>query len=272
VNLAELHDNYSIIPAIDQIAEEVVDVTGKEIEFRARNDLQVHASTKVARERMPRHIIVFKASEGARLNHLIAHECGHILRMMRAAPEERVVPAQTPEKREVALRTLQGELTRLPIPPAAQSRIVDVWINGLVLQLTNLPVDIYIERWIRNSYPDLHEEQVRSLKVGAAENLQGLSKEVQRVTPRLLFEASNAMNFPYMMEVGKITGESYRSPYRLHANILSKGRKLQRVLSEEDQGYRGDLEHIRQWAEILGIADWFIWQDFEDMPESYYWD
>jgi hypothetical protein len=38
------------------------------------------------------------------------------------------------------------------------------------------------------------------------------------------------MNFPYMMEIGRIIGESYRSPYRLHASILSKGRKLYRCI------------------------------------------
>jgi len=51
--------------------------------------------------------------------------------------------------------------------------------------------------------------------------------------------------------------------------IVELDKRLAAVLEEPDTGFEGDVRESNQWAEIIGISDWFGWQAFEDMPASY---
>ena len=70
------------------------------------------ATSKIARARMPQHIIKYQPQMVQRINHLTAHECGHILRTMEADPSIRVVPGSNAETRAVAVRELGNELSQ----------------------------------------------------------------------------------------------------------------------------------------------------------------
>jgi hypothetical protein len=135
-----------------------------------------------------------------------------------------------------------------------------------VLQVTNQPVDVRIERWIASDYPGLEQEQIEGLEKDARVALQGLTTEVERTTPPTAFRASNAMNYAYLNHIGEITGRDYRRRFRDREEIVELGQRLYEISTEE----WSDIEVADRWAEVIGIKEWFSWRAFEDMPESYY--
>lgn len=270
MNVSELHDNYDIHPDVSQLIEQVEAKTGKPIEFLAIYNLNVDATTRIARTSIPQHVIRFKSTETERLNHLLAFSSAQILRILSAPSEERLVPATSKATLTIARDSLGGDLTRATLPKGREQEITQFWIEGLIRQLTNVPTDIFLNQWLRKKYPDLRFEQQASLRAEMTHNEQGLSKQVQRITPRKIFDASNAMNYVYRRELAEITGEKSTVAYRMFSGIINQGRVLQRILQEiGDQGHKGDREIIDRWADELGINKWFAWQSFDVIPENF---
>ena len=83
-----------------------------------------------------------------------------------------------------------------------------------------------------------------------------------------MYEGSNAVNYAYLRSVGIMLGQNLVRDYA-DAGIVKPGKRLAAVLEEPDTGFEGDVHESNQWAATLGIGDWFDWQAFEDVPESY---
>lgn len=268
MNLAELSSSYSLQPVVTEIVRKVKEVSGKDIDFRISNTISVYAVTKIARKRMSQHVIYFRKDVVDRLSYIIAHECGHILRIMEAPEEERVVPATNKATKLKVLEDIKSNSFSKPL----LAKMIGVWVDGIVMQVTNLPVDVRIERWIQKSFPSLKQEQISALEKDAEKTLAGLSKEVEMVTPTKIFAISNSMAYAYLRGIGPIVGKRYDKAFYGRNSILNLGKKLYKFLEEEDRGYSGDIETINLWAKTLGIDGWFDWISFESMPESYYED
>jgi hypothetical protein len=267
VNLDELAAGHELLPDVFEIAQLVSETTGKEIDFRPADNLSVTATIKIARERMERHILYFDRHAADRLNYVIAHESGHALRMLRLDPADRRVPVTDQATLAVAARDMGDEITFLA--PALRPQMLEMWVGGLVQQLTNQPVDVRIERWLHANYPGLRSEQVRALRKDAQVELEGLSRDVERLTPPTIFRFSNAMNYAYLSHAGRIIRGNYLGRYRKRPEILKLGQALYEA--SRDEGMT-DWEVINRWVEHLGVSEWFRWVGFEDMPESYFRD
>ena len=81
-----------LIDTVHTILEKVRNETGKRVEFIEKNDLTTFAALKMARKNMPSHLVFYKREHDEIINHLIAHECGHVLRMFAVPEEKRIRP------------------------------------------------------------------------------------------------------------------------------------------------------------------------------------
>ena len=51
---------------------------------------------------------------------------------------------------------------------------------------------------------------------------------------------------------------------------LNKGKALAEMVTKEYQNnFEGNVIMINRWTKFLGIAGWFRWMDFEDVPANY---
>ncbi len=264
-SLTEFVTQYALHPHVQEIVNEVETKTGKPIDFRSQPGLSAAATTKVARQRMSRHILIFDPAQAHRLNHLVPHECAHIFRLWDLPPEERLVPASEPANVMRAYQKVEPETAFLPLQLRAQ--LLCQWVHGLTLLVSNQPIDVRIERWLYETFPSLREEQEKSLVEDAEQIIKGLSPEVERLTPPTIFRAANAMNYAYLQCIGKLIGRSYSSKFIGQSEIISLGKELNAILTDDQPS---DTAQVNRCAAKLGIQDWFIWRDFEDMPESYY--
>jgi hypothetical protein len=266
-------EDFFQIMNIDPVAQEIVNdtekKTGKSFVFVERKDLTTSASIKITRKVMPNHILFFKRENYHIMSHLIAHECGHIQRMITASDELKVVPVLTAENRRNAItKIMKGEEKLLELYKGDSIKIINMMIDGIIKQMTSQPVDVRIERWLYNSYPDLrmtqNESVIRDIKIA----LKGLSDRIRNSFPKLAFELSNIMNYAHIKSIDDLFGTRYSKQFE-GFNGLDKGEKMYELLLSEDRGYSGDIEIINKWAKIAGIDGWITWQNFEDMPPDY---
>jgi hypothetical protein len=248
------------------ILQQTEELTGRPIEFVQDDSLSILASVRMARSFMPAHTIRFRKADPVLLAHLIAHECGHMQRMFSAAPDKRLVPVTKPKHTDLVSRILAAD------PPVvldgmderATRELFTIWHQGMV----NLNVDYRIESWLYREYPGIRPNQEKSIGLQAQMAVAGLTPNVKRVTPRLVYEGSNAMNYAFFRSLDIIFDQNLVRDYT-DAVIVELGKRLAAVLEKPDTGFEGDVRESNQWAATLGIGDWFDWQAFEDVPASY---
>lgn len=259
-----------LIETVKSILNDVDAATGKPLKFVEKNDMDVFASVKIARRSMPAHIVFYRREHDKIINHLVAHECGHILRMFGVAEERRLIPASSRDDRAV-LQEIEGDLKKISrmIPMGELAKMVGILRNGLVMQLTNYPPDIMIEKWIYDSYPELRPYQLQSLERQNNQALKCISRNVKMVTPVKIYNSSNIMNYAFFNILGSHIKADLARPY--HNTPFSKKGKQLIGLTEKDyvNTYEGDMSMINKWAEFLGLSKWFDWVGFEDVPQDY---
>lgn len=259
-----------LMPSVESILKNVETSTGKPVKFVEKDELGVFATVKMARRSMPAHIILYRRQHDPIINHLVAHECGHILRMFGIPEEKRLIPAR-PKDDRAALQELEKDLKKLSsmMPTREVMRVVNTWRDGLVLQLTNYPPDIMIEKWIYDAYPELRPYQLQSLERQRDQALGCLSKNIQMITPPKIYNASNIMNYVFFSILGDYIKVDLAKSYR-NTPFIKKGKQLIK-LTEKDyvNTYEGDIAMINKWAEFLRLSKWFEWVGFEDVPEGY---
>lgn len=256
--------------SVNEILEKVKQLTGKDIEFIEKSDLTTYAALKMARKNMPSHLIFYKEEHNEIINHLIAHECGHVLRIFGVPEEKRLIPRTDDQIKLNALAEIEPEIqelsTVLPFDKLAQ--IVNLWYNGTFRQVTNFPPDIIIEKWIYDEYPELRPYQAQSLKKQHEEALAGLSPEVMKMTPAKFLDVSNIMNYAFFRILGMYFKINYLKPYN-NSPYLNKGKELASITEDYIDNYEGDIRMVNRWAEFLNLSKWFSWTDFENIPDNY---
>jgi hypothetical protein len=259
------------IDEVYSILDKVKEETGKGFEFIGKDDLPTHAGLKMARKDMPSHIIVYRKKYDEVINHLVAHECGHILRMFKTPEEKRIIPYSDDEIKLSAIGQIETEIVGLSkiLPFERLTAIVNLWYNGIVRQVTNHPPDIMIEKWLFNDYPGIRTLQRKSLENQLKESLAGLNDSVIRITPKTILDASNIMNYTFFRLLGLHFGTNFIRPYN-NTIYVSRGKELAAITEKEYvDTYEGDIQMANRWAQFLGLEGWFKWRDFEDVPGNY---
>jgi len=259
------------IDPVPAVLEEVKAVTGKGIEFIPHDNLPAFAILKMARKNMPSHLIYYKTKHDEIINHLVVHECGHLFRIFRCPENQRLIPYSDQQTKLIALEQIENEIMAL-MPGLSKDKIAhlfNLWCDGLIRQVTNLPPDIMIEKWIYNQFPSLRHLQLKSIKKQHSESIAGLTESVRRTTPKTVLFASNIMNYAFFRILGLHIGQNFVKAYSA-TSYLGKGKDLA-FLTEKDyaDSHEGDNLMINRWAAFVNISDWFKWRGFEDVPPGY---
>jgi len=259
------------IDPVPAVLEEVKNATGKDIEFIVKEDLTTYAALKMARKDMPSHLIYYKKEHDEIINHLIVHECGHLFRIFKCSENQRLMPYSDQQIKYKALKTIENEIMALAniLSEDQIAQIIDIWFNGLVRQVTNLPPDIMIEKWIYDQFPALRPLQLKSLKKQHSESMAGLTEMTHKVTPHTILFASNVMNYAFFRIIGLHIGQNFIRAYS-STRYIGKGKELASVTERNYiDSHEGDNVMIDRWAAFVNISDWFKWRGFEDVPPNY---
>ena len=224
----------------------------------------------MARNDMENHIVYYKEGASQRINHIIAHECGHIIRIYGAAPSERLIPYFSSKNYDYALEECRNDIDNISkiVPESKLNQLIEMLFKGLVMQLTNQPVDLKIEEWIYNDYPELREFQRISFKSQLHEAIGGMNEKIRSITPSKVFEASHAMNYAYFNVLAVKAEFELDSAYG-DSEFEKKGKPLIEIMEKYENTFDGDLKRINGWAKVLNLSSWYEWKKFEDVPLNY---
>jgi hypothetical protein len=262
-----------LLPETRSILEGIEAATGVPMEIQAEPRVRgkgraIYAATDPD---PTRHLILYDPSEREHLDHLIAHECGHLRRFDEARPEDRKVPVVSVAERIAAARQFLPSISRLiesGFPEGAAANMLPVWVGGTVSQLANTPSDVRIEEDLWRDYPGLRDRQRASLIHQIKMSHQGLRPVVAAFTPETVWLASNAMNYVLAKSVARLLKmPALADPYRRHPEVRSLGQSLLEVIeAQPDAGLAGDHAISDMWADRLGIRGWFEWKRLDELP------
>ena len=253
------------------VIEEVERISGKGIEFIQKDDIPGYVVLQMARNHMPSHLIYHKKEHDEIMNHLVVHECGHLLRTLKCPEDQRRIPYSNGQIKGDALGKIESEIIDLAKVLAKDrlGQMIYLWYTGVLNQVTNFPADIMIEKWIFDQFPMLRSLQLESIRKQHAQALSGLTEEARRIAPPTILFASNVMNYAFFRILGLYIGENFIRQYS-STIYLRKGKELA-ALTEKDyaDNHEGDNIMVERWASFLNISDWFKWRGFHDVPPGY---
>ena len=259
-----------LIPETREILKNVEELTKKKFKFIPNSKITSHAKLKMARNDMENHIVYYKEGASQSINHIIAHECGHIIRIFKSDPSERLIPFISSKSSEATITEIANDIDSISkvMPKSKVEHLIEMLFKGIIMQLTNQPVDLKIEDWIYNKYPGLREFQKISFQSQLKEAIGGLNKEVRAITPSKIYEASHSMNYAYFNTLARKTRFNLDDSYD-NFEFEDKGRMLLEVLDKYEDNFDGDVRRIDDWAKILNLPSWYEWKNFEDVPSNY---
>ncbi len=207
--------------------------------------------------------------------HLLAHELEHITLEFEARNAGKsklfVTTNATVEKALQSLGDDKYKLRQTGIPSDEANRLTLEWVSGLTNQLFNCPLDMVIEYRLFHRYPHIRPFQFVSLYSTQQENAAVLtSEDVQKLTPRKIYQANVAMNTSYALFADWLyKGKTEYTKLYKASNVFATGDKLFHVWLDmyKDIGAADEYKLVGKFAEILRLREWFEFRDDVPMKE-----
>jgi hypothetical protein len=219
----------------------------------------------------PYHLLEFMPEYRDSLGYFIVHEAEHIIRLYSVPDNRRKMPAIGREQTREVVYELKEHLLRQErkgMPETLLTYLFEAWHQGLVRQLTNIPVDMRIERRIKENYAGLGSIQRKALKEELRLSYLALKPGVQALTPPKVYDASNSMNSAFAIYLSWLLNDRrLAQPFR-NTKYWKTGHKLAEPIWEtEDRGHVGDIEAIDAWTGSFGMQDWFEWTGWAELEQ-----
>ncbi|HOD34667.1 MAG TPA: hypothetical protein PLR20_00235 [Syntrophales bacterium] len=259
-----------LVQGVRTILGRVTELTGKGIDFVEKEELPVPAMLTMAGADTPRHRLFFKRDHDESVNHVIANECGHVLRLYNAPEEKRLIPVANQKTLGCYTGEMEADIRRLyqMYPPEKLMNLVMFWYESVLYQLTKMPSDIMIEKWLHREYQELLPIQLRSIGAQNDRAVATLAVEIRNTMPGRIYDACNIMNYVYFTAMGKTFGLNYVEPYRF-TKYFARGEELISLVGPvEVDSHEGDVLVINLWARYFQFSGWFDWVPIGELPRQ----
>ncbi|WP_084421408.1 tetratricopeptide repeat protein [Algoriphagus vanfongensis] len=260
----------------DSGKEELVDfinqlesMTGKEIRIEKDDSIPTAATVQIAENHdRPYHLVKFKPSSG--VDHLILHELVHVLYYHQAREIQEnqlfIVEGSSEKKFISGYAKDIRKLEKDGIPAGQISSFMKQLFEGIMRQVFNAPVDLFIEDYIHNNFPALKAQQFLSLYKLNTEAHQAVSNpRAVELVPNRILSHSKIFNVLGARHADELFGLSFESQY----DISPSEKVLIDKFWDEFIEYRDDrqpgeeYELIQHWGEDLKLDEYFKLQPEE---------
>lgn len=252
-------EGVSLLPATQLLIRRTELTTGRRIRIDTARSLSGHVRAVYAVSESDNHTDVIRVAPAERdhIDHLIAHELGHVRQLAAAPFDERTVPVVSPRVRLNAGHLLSRELLALMdrgLPSMLIPPMMIEWTNSLVSQLADTPPDIAIERSIWSEEPDLRVAQETSLR-GQVEKIQRIVVPAARLLlPPTVSRSHAAMSYAFVRSVADMLSDpSLLAPFR-GTPAETAGEALLDIYRAQSPGSLGDFRRVSHgWEATLGL-------------------
>ena len=253
-----------LMDSVRQILDTVEKSSGKTIAYIEKPDLPAPAVFNITDKDDPQLRLFYHPHYDEDINYAIANQAGHILRLFAALPEERFVSVANRQTMARFIMETESELERLSSLMGRDKvrKMISLWYQGVVFQLTRMPPDIMVNKWIYDAFPELRPLLLQAIATQRRQAIPSLSPDVRKATPARIYRAGNIMNFVFFKSLEDHFHADFIGPYHGTIFILD-GAPLARITASHNQNdHAGDRIMIDLWAAGLELNNWYEWQPY----------
>lgn len=254
--------------SVDEYRLELEKRGGIPIEISEDNSIQTAAKIEFAeRHNRNKHLVKYKSSYEA-VEHLMMHEMTHLDFVLQARKAGTNKVFLSTEKNKLRfIKSIGSTIQKLynkGIDDRAVMQFADGIFKGINLQAYNTPIDLFIEDFLYNSFPELRPYQFFSLLNLLNESIASLTNpKVLEVAPAeivsktKIFGLVNALQFQEFFGINLSPAFKPSDEERKLATTLYQDFTAIRTTRQPGQ----EFELVEKWAKSLGIDSYFELED-----------
>jgi hypothetical protein len=260
-----------LLQPVCAILDTLREVTGRDVQFVRKPDLKSLARIRMAGDLVSAHTLFYRNEDNPIINHVIANECAHLIRLFRAPAGKRRVAIANENTMARYREEIREDIQKLSLIHGldALRNFIPLWYEAVVFQVTRMPTDIMIERWIREEYPDMRDLQIVALRGQHGKAVTVLSRSVRRLTPGKIYDVSQIMNYVFFKLMGQLLGIHLVEPYEKSRYMLEGEELADWTAGNYSDSHEGDVAVIDHWARYLEISEWFEWRRFDEISRDH---
>jgi hypothetical protein len=249
---------YGLRQETQDLLEYACDVSQKGILIAPDPASPYCASVQLAGPADPYHTLTYHPDCGIDPQYLIAHECGHVIRLCSASSADHRLPQIRAPTESPYVAVEWEALSRAGLPELdIRARLSELSLD-IFQALISGPADIHIEDWLYQQY-----EGMRPWQKAAHASTAGYTARFLKAAPPIyqgLSQIRATLGYALLAEVAdRIEAPELAAPLADYADLVL-GRELRGVVEIiGDQGTPGDIETGCQWARLLGLGDSIRW-------------
>lgn len=238
--------------------------TDKKITFVAQSDIPTAAKLEVAENYgRSEHVVRYKPNYPA-VEHLQMHELVHldfIIQARKANANKLFTSTQDDKKRFI--RTLESTINRLHKMGISEESLANYCsglFDGLNRQIFNAPIDLFIEDFLHEEFPDMRAYQFQSYYGLIKEGLHAVTdKKVVDLSPKDVLSKSKIYNLIGAMHFKQLFGIDVINDFKATRLELKQAKEF----FDEYKEYKNDREPgeeyelVQHWAEDLHLDGYF---------------
>ncbi|XAI96376.1 hypothetical protein [Microcystis phage Mwe-JY31] len=238
--------------------------TGKDVVLKTDSDIPTTAKLELAENYKRAYHLVLHKPQAVAKEHLIMHELVHLDLISEARKtKENYLFISNGKMKEQFMRNIEKDLIALSkkgIEDESIAILVDDLFSGLNRQILNTPIDLFIEDFLHDDFPQLRPFQFISLFSLNREGKEAVTnKKVLNLIPKFVLRVSKIYNLINAMHLKEIYGVDLVQDMEPSREELTTATKLYKEYLE----YRGDKEPgeeyelVENWAKDLSV-DYFF--------------
>lgn len=256
---------FEFMKCVADLMGKVREKTGKGFETAEISGLPVSARIEPALNKSAAHRLLIRPQAGEAANYIIANQCCHLLRLYSASPDKRMIPVANRRTMMSYIMETEDDIHRISesVGKDKIKKLVTMWYEGVVYQLTKMPPDIMIDKWLYDKCPEMRPIQLKSIRRQRDTAVLSISEDLKRITPVKIYNSSNIMNYTFFKALEDHFHLDYVAPYH-NTPFIFEGGPLAKITEQQyNDSHEGDNEMINKWAERLNLTRWFEWKHYE---------
>jgi tetratricopeptide (TPR) repeat protein len=210
-----------------------------------------------------RHVIKFKKTNPS-FPHLIMHELVHLDFVLDAKKEDNnLLFISTQQHKNSFIKTIESSLKNLSkrgMPDKVISEYSNDLFNGLNSLIFNAPIDLFIENYLYNEYPELRAFQFISLLNIIQEGKNSVTdKDSVSLNPKEIISKNKVYNLVNAFQFKDLYGVDFINEYNASKLELDQATKFYNEFLEykDDKKPAEEYELVLHWAQDLKLDNNF---------------
>lgn len=244
------------------IKDSIEQESKSEVKIEEDNNLEVSAKLQYGKVYNRSYNLVKYNPQMPYIEHLVIHELMHLDMALEASMRgggNKIVYSNNDNK--LAFRNKYASWINNIVNKFGHSRamsIVDQMHEGLMLQIMNCPLDLFVEKRMYDKYPIVKAAQLLSLMHQETLNRESIVKGQQSLLPKSIVTASKIMNIVTSMHLEKLFGLRFYQYYKpTNAEFETAKDLYEEYLAYYDYQPGEEYELVEYFAETLGVQDFF---------------